>query len=276
MNAWATRVGVDVGFRNGGVRLSCRVRPRCGARAREVVRTRTVLPVRVAEESEEKDVRNVCLNAVAVTHGSNDDAGRRWGRRADEASEDAEFEDVETVRLRGRVLLEESNIDASEAWRLMQPLLCPRDANESRECVDKMSTIVSCETRVDSERRVRLRQTSRWRHNALIRGKSTTVVDVEKNESDFSIGFNVVPDACRHSSAGMTPTLRSYVGQTKLQRVGDRLALTMSGTAKIDRARSVATKLVRDVMVGAMRHQMESSLKDLSRHISGQNRDGRS
>jgi hypothetical protein len=260
MNAWATRVGVDVGFRNGGVRLRCRVRPRCGARAAAVVRKRTVLPVRVAEESEEKG-----LNAVAVTHGSND-----------EASEDAEFEDVETVRLRGRVLLGESNIDASEAWRLMQPLLCPRDANESRECVDKMSTIVSCEARVDSERRVRLRQTSRWRHNALIRGKSTTVVDVEKNEGDFSIGFNVVPDACRHSSAGMTPTLRSYVGQTKLQRVGDRLALTMSGTAKIDRARSVATKLVRDVMVGAMRHQMESSLKDLSRHISGQNRDGRS
>lgn len=271
MNAWATRVGVDVGFRNGGVRLRCRVRPRCGARAAAVVRTRTVLPVRVAEESEEKDVRNVCLNAVAVTHGSNDDVGRRWGRRADEASED-----VETVRLRGRVLLDESNVDASEAWRLIQPLLCPRDANESRECVDKMSTIVSCEARVDSEQRVRLRQTSRWRHNALIRGKSTTVVDVEKNEGDFSIGFNVVPDACRHSSAGMTPTLRSYVGQTKLQRIGDRLALTMSGTAKIDRARSVATKLVRDVMVGAMRHQMESSLKDLSRHISGQTRDGRS
>ena len=274
MNAWATRVGVDVGFRNGGVRLICRVRPRCGARARAaaVVRTRTVLPVRVAKESEEKDVRNVCSRAVAVTHGSNDDAGRRWGRRVDEAYGDA---DVETVRLRGRVLLDESNIDASEAWRLIQPLLCPRDANESRECVDKMSTIVSCDARVDSERRVRLRQTSRWRHNALIRGKSTTVVDVEKNEGDFSIVFCVVPDACRHSSAGMTPMLRSYVGQTKLQRVGDRLALTMSGTAKIDRAKSVATKLVRDVMVGAMRHQMESSLKDLSRHISGQNRDER-
>ena len=268
MNAWATRVGVDVGFRNGGVRLTCRVRPRCGARVREVVRTRTVLPVRVAEESQEKNVRNVCSRAVAVTNGSNDDAGRRW------AAEDTEFEDVETVRLRGRVLLDESNIDAREAWRLIQPLLCPRDANESRECVDKMSTIVSCEARVDSERRVRLRQTSRWRHNALIRGKSTTVVDVEKNEGDFSIGFCVVPDACRHSSAGMTPTLRSYVGQTKLQRIGDRLSLTMSGTAKIDRARSVATKLVRDVMVGAMRHQMESSLKDLSRHISGQIRDG--
>src|SRR6056300_860936 len=118
MNAWATRVGVDVGFRNGGVRLTYRVRPRRGARARGVVRTRTVLPVRVAEERENDDVRNVRLSAVAVTDGSNDDAGRPWGRRADETSDDAEFEDVETVRLRGRVLLDESNIDASDAWRL--------------------------------------------------------------------------------------------------------------------------------------------------------------
>jgi len=45
------------------------------------------------------------------------------------------------------------------------------------------------------------------------------------------------------------------------------LALRMTGLATVSKATSYATRLVRDVMVGAMRSQMETSLEDLQRVV---------
>jgi hypothetical protein len=62
--------------------------------------------------------------------------------------------------------------------------------------------------------------------------------------------------------------LRSYAGETKIEHGDDGgLEIVMSGVARMDRAKSYATRFVRDIMLGAMRDQMQTSLADLSKHI---------
>ena len=190
-------------------------------------------------------------------------------------------DDIEVIHLCGEVVLDSTSphVGAHDVWRVVKPLLCPRDDEESKRVVQTMSSMLSCArqdvaaphasetSNVLSSERVRLKQVSKWRHSALIRGKSTTVVDVTPIDDESKLTFDVVTEACEHHSS-MTPTLRSYTGETSVVHTDDgALALRMTGLATVSKATSYATRLVRDVMVGAMRSQMETSLEDLQRVV---------
>lgn len=286
-----------VRFRDGGVRA--RLAPRVATKrdAKEgVKRTRTVLPEngkglslkmftmrRASRASERTRARTVVMMSSATANASDAVEAAHGDDAVDDAFEDAvgnfveanaKEDEVEVIHLQGEVVVDDAAIDAREAWKFVKPLLCPADDAEASRVVETMSSMLSCmrEDVVNASgaidrARTRLKQVSRWRHSALIRGKSTTVVDVEPNDEAMSLRFDVVTEACRHQSV-MAPTLRSYSGETTVVKNEEgKVALRMTGMAKVSKASSYTTRLVRDVMVGAMRSQMESSLADLQRVV---------
>ena len=247
---------VDVRFRSFGVRV--RVRP-LGRRRARAARTRTVLPVgRGARAGDEARVATIEIDASGRTE-TFVDAVEAFGASS-------EVDGVETVRMSFDVTADGGVRDARRAWRAIAPLIAPRDAVEAAECVKRMSAIVSCDV-VDVEAesgRVKVRQTSKWRHGALVRGTSVTVTEVEPDEENMRMTFEVdTASGDEHSS-----TLRRYSGCTEVFRENERVRVRMRGEAEIDRPKSLAGKLVREVMIGAMRSQMKSSLLDLSRALS--------
>ena len=307
----ARAMDFTVRFRDGGVRVRAMARERRrGPRARTtaatatlIPRARTVLPAVVNRPSVStrglffvrwpRFVRvgrraSVVRMSSSIASPREDDVFETTSAYEDAVSTfenalPAFDDDIETIHLCGEVVLDTTpRTAAHEVWRVVKPLLCPRDDEESKRVVETMSSMLSCARQdigpvvdVDdissvecaSSQRVRLKQVSKWRHSALIRGKSTTVVDVEPNDAATTLRFDVVTEECKHHSS-MTPTLRSYTGETSVVHTDDgSLALRMTGLATVSKATSYATRLVRDVMVGAMRSQMETSLEDLQRVV---------
>ena len=249
---------VDVRFKSFGVRV--RVRPFSVRRRSGATRTRTVLPVGRAARAEAE-------TAVRESDGTVREVGvETFADAMEEFGALNEVEGTETVRMSFDVTAEEGVRDARAAWRAIAPLIAPRDAVQAAECVKKMSAIVACDV-VDSDAesgRVKVRQTSKWRHGALIRGTSVTVTEVVPDEENMRMTFEVDTRAGDEH----TSTLRRYRGCTEVFRENERVRVRMRGEAEIDRPNTLAGKLVRDVMLGAMRSQMKSSLCDLGRALS--------
>ena len=163
--------------------------------------------------------------------------------------------------------------DAREAWSRVSPLLAPRNESQCRACERAMSDILRCDVVADDddddERVVVVRQTSKWRHNALIGGKSVTTTRCTSDDDDLSMTFRV--DANRDAAS-----LREYVGSTEIVPPVDEtskdLVVRMRGEATIDRPTSFASRFIRDVTVNAMRSQMRSSLADIRAFLSSSSR----
>jgi hypothetical protein len=112
-----------------------------------------------------------------------------------------------------------------------------------------MSSIIDCAVVDAGEDETIVRQTSKWRHSALIAGKSVTTTKIRRDDETLSVTFDVDTRGCDNNSS----TLRKYVGFT--------------GVAQIDRATSFASRMIREVMLGAMHSQMRTSLADLGRAL---------
>lgn len=247
-------------FRNFGLRA--RVRFGTGRRA---TRARTVLPTRERAETHARDADASARDFIARAA-----SGDEW-TTVDEDADDARDavtrgtadDGGETVRMSYEVLVRAT--DARRAWSVIQPLICPRDAREAKMCVDAMSAIVECDV-VDGERvkGAVVRQKSKWRHGALISGTSVTTTAIETDAENLRATFDVDTE----SGDERVSTLRRYRGSTDVRRVDDdKLAIRMRGEARIARASGFTGKLIRDVMLGAMRSQMKSSLVDLGRAL---------
>ena len=201
-------------------------------------------------------------------------AGSR-GRRRDAASDEdvggREFaidvdadESLESVDLAYEVMVPVRRGDARSAFEIVLPLICPRDENQAKECVRRMSSIIDCAVVDAGEDETIVRQTSKWRHSALIAGKSVTTTRIRRDDETLSVTFDVDTRGCDNNSS----TLRKYVGFTDVREVSDdALAIRMHGVAQIDRATSFASRMIREVMLGAMHSQMRASLVDLGRAL---------
>ncbi|ABP00697.1 predicted protein [Ostreococcus lucimarinus CCE9901] len=235
---------VSTRFRNFGVG----VRVRAGRGRASVRRARTVLPEPVREDEDEDATPRAT----------------RTSARSERAIASIEDEDLERVELAYEVTVPARRVDARRAFEVVLPLICPRDARQAEECVRRMSSIIDCAVVDDGDEETIVRQTSKWRHSALIAGKSVTTTRIRRDDETLSVTFDVDTRGCDNNSS----TLRKYVGFTDVREVSDdALAIRMHGVAQIDRATSFASRMIREVMLGAMHSQMRASLVDLGRAL---------
>jgi hypothetical protein len=234
---------VSTHFRNFGVG----VRVRAGRGRATTRRARTVLPEPVRED-EDATPRATRTSAV--------------GEFAIDVDED---ERLESVDLAYEVMVPvRRRVDARSAFEIVLPLICPRDESQAEECVRRMSSIIDCAVVDAGDDETIVRQTSKWRHSALIAGKSVTTTKIRRDDETLSVTFDVDTRGCDKNSS----TLRKYVGFTDVRKVSDDvLAIRMHGVAQIDRATSFASRMIREVMLGAMHSQMRTSLADLGRAL---------
>ena len=251
--AMALGLACSVRFRNCGVRV--RVRARDGTRERRATTTTRAVS---AATTREEEVRA----PVRAVEGVERDVDEREDDDADDA--------VERIELAYEIVVPSYEGGAREAWSRVSPLLAPRNESECRACERAMTDILRCdvvheEEDDENDRVVVVRQTSKWRHNALIGGKSVTKTRCTSDDDEMSMTFEV--DANRDAAS-----LREYVGSTEIVRPVDAtskdLIVRMRGEAKIDRPTSFASRLIRDVTVNAMRSQMRSSLADIRAFLS--------
>ena len=256
----ALGLACSVRFRNCGVRVRVRVRAR-DARARATTTTRAVSATPAREDGPAAPVRADEVEAVVVeADGDADDDARA-------------NETVERIALAYEIVVPSYEGDAREAWSRVSPLLAPRNATQCRACERAMSDILRCDVVADDDddddRVVVVRQTSKWRHNALIGGKSVTTTRCTSDDDDLSMTFRV--DANRDAAS-----LREYVGSTEIvppvDETSNDLVVRMRGEATIDRPTSFASRFIRDVTVNAMRSQMRSSLADIRAFLSSSSR----
>ena len=256
--AMALGLACSVRFRNCGVRVRVRVRD---ARARATTTTRAVSATPAREDGPAAPVRADEVEALVVeADGDADDDARA-------------NETVERIALAYEIVVPSYEGDAREAWSRVSPLLAPRNESQCRACERAMSDILRCDVVADDddddERVVVVRQTSKWRHNALIGGKSVTTTRCTSDDDDLSMTFRV--DANRDAAS-----LREYVGSTEIVPPVDEtskdLVVRMRGEATIDRPTSFASRFIRDVTVNAMRSQMRSSLADIRAFLSSSSR----
>jgi len=244
--AMALGLACSVRFRNCGVRV--RVRARDG-RGRRATTTRAVSAPPTREDA------RAPVRAVEVDERDDDE------RAGDDG--------VDRIELAYEIVVPSYEGGAREAWSRVSPLLAPRNESECRACERAMTDILRCDV-VDedadaNDRVVVVRQTSKWRHNALIGGKSVTTTRCTSDDDEMSMTFEV--DANRDAAS-----LREYVGSTEIVRPVDAMSkdliVRMRGEATIDRPTSFASRLIRDVTVNAMRSQMRSSLADIRAFLS--------
>jgi len=252
----ALGLACSVRFRNCGVRV--RVRARDGRERRATTTTRAVS----AAPTTPWEASRAPVRAVEGVDDDDDET----------ADDDKEDDAVERIELAYEVVVPRYEGGAREAWSRVSPLLAPRNESECRACERAMTDILRCDVvdddaddDEDDRNVVVVRQTSKWRHNALIGGKSVTTTRCTSDDDEMSMTFEV--DANRDAAS-----LREYVGSTKIVRPIDAtskdLIVRMRGEAKIDRPTSFASRLIRDVTVNAMRSQMRSSLADIRAFLS--------
>ena len=229
-------------------------------RARVTTTTRAVSAAPAREDGPAAPVRADEVEAgVVEADGDSDD-----DERANET--------VERIVLAYEIVGPSYEGDAREAWSRVSPLLALRNESQCRACERAMSDILRCDVVVvdddDDDRVVVVRQTSKWRHNALIGGKSVTTTHCTSDD-DLSMTFRV--DANRDAAS-----LREYVGSTEIVPPVDEtskyLVVRMRGEATIDRPTSFASRFIRDVTVNAMRSQMRSSLANIRAFLSSSSR----
>ena len=94
-----------------------------------------------------------------------------------------------------------------------------------------------------------------------------TTTRIRRDDEDaLSVTFDVDTRGCDNNSS----TLRKYVGFTDVREVSDdALAIRMHGVAQIDRATSFASRMIREVMLGAMHSQMRASPRGFGTRAQG-------
>ena len=155
----ALGLACSVRFRNCGVRVRVRVRD---ARARATTTTRAVSAAPARKTDPRAPVRADEVEAVVVeADGDSDDDARA-------------NETVERIALAYEIVVPSYEGDAREAVVARVPALGVATIPQCRRGERAMSDILRCDVVADDDddddRVVVVRQTSKWRHNALIGG----------------------------------------------------------------------------------------------------------